>query len=202
MKFKLLIPLLLISNLSFSQIEHKLIIGGAVGYSYKDDNSSFDSNFLQCKENLFQINPSAGYFISKSIVVGLGFEYLHDKVEYDNNLLYSSLENGFSIAPFFRVYAPFGLFFHGEFDYGTTILIFDGRSIAGATGYSNTSESYNYRNILGFSVGTGYSIRLNDNIGLEPSVRYLYGKFNEEDSENDFTRRGLIIFMGLVCYIN
>ena len=203
MKSRLLIPLLLICNLSFSQIDHKLLVGGAIGYRYTDDNSSIKtSNFIQCKENLFQLNPSIGYFISKSIVAGLGFQYLHDKITYDNYIYYSSLENGFSIAPFLRVYAPFGLFFHGELDYGTTTLTFNGRAIAGSTGFMDTSESYDYRNIIGFSAGVGYSIKLNDNFGIEPSIRYLGGKFNEKDSKNDFTRRGLVMNIGLVCFIN
>ena len=203
MKFKLLIPLLLICNLSFSQIEHKLLIGGSIGFRYTDDNSNIEtSNFIQCQENLLQLNPAVGYFISKSIVVGLGFEYLHDKTKYDNYIFYSSLENGFSIAPFLRFYAPFGLFFHGEFDYGTSRLSFSGRTIPGSTGFIDTSESYNYRNIIGFSAGVGYSIKLNDNFSIEPSVRYFGGKFNEKDSKNDFTRKGLVMNIGLVCFIN
>jgi long-subunit fatty acid transport protein len=203
MKFKLLIPLLLISNLSFSQIEHKLLIGGAIGYRYTDDNSSIETvNFIQCQENLLQLNPVVGYFISKNFVVGLGFEYLYDKTKYDNYIFYSSLENGFSIAPFLRLYAPFGLFFHGELDYGTSRLSFSARTIPGSTGFIDTSESYNYRNIIGFSAGLGYSININDNFGIEPSIRYLGGKFNEKDSKNDFNRTGLLMTIGLVCFIN
>jgi len=106
------------------------------------------------------------------------------------------------MGPFIRFYAPFGLFVHGEFDYGTTKLTFSGRTIPGSNSFIDTSESYNYRSIIGFSAGIGYSIRIKDNLGIEPTIRYLWGKFNEKDSKNDFNRNGLIITIGFVCFIN
>jgi hypothetical protein len=202
MKIKLLLPFLLICNLSFSQKEHNFLIGGGLGYRYTDDNSSIKtSNFIQSQENLLQIDPAFGYFITKSLVVGIGVEYLYDKIKYDNYLYYNTLENDLSIAPFLRFYTPFGLFLHAEFDYGISRLTFNGRPIAGSTGFIDPSDAYYYHKIIGFSAGLGYSIKVNDFFSIEPSIRYLGSKFNENDTKNDFNRRGLLMNIGMVCFI-
>jgi len=202
MKILFLIPMVLISNLVFSQKEYNFLISGTIGYRYTDDNSEIESsNFIQSQENLLQLNPAFGYFITKAIVAGIGFEYLYDKIKYDNYLYYNSMNKGFAVAPFARLYAPFGLFIHGEFDYGSSKLYLTGRAIPGPTGYISTSESYQYNKVIGFSVGIGYSIKVNEIIGIEPSIRYIGGKFNEKNPENDFTRKGLLMNIGMVCFI-
>lgn len=202
MKIRVFIPLLLICNLTLSQNKHNFLIGGGIGFRYTDDNSSLEtSNSIQSQENLLQLNPAAGYFITKSFVVGIGFEYIYDKTKYDNYIYYSYRENGFSIAPFVRVYAPFGLFLHGEFDYGNSKSFLNGRAIPGPTGFISTSNSYFYNKVIGFSAGIGYTIKVNELFGIEPSIRYIGGKFNEKNPKNNFSRSGLIINIGMVCFI-
>ncbi len=201
MKLRLFILSLLICDISFSQDVHQFLIGGGFGYQYNDDNSTIESsNFFGSTGNLLQLNPAAGYFITKNIVAGIGLEYLLDNTKYNNYIYYSTLEKSFLIAPFIRFYAPFGLFLHAEFDYGTSKISSKGRSIPGTTGFINTSYGY-FHKITGFSAGLGYSVKLNENFGIEPSIRYLGGKFNEKDSKNDFTRKGILMNIGIVCYI-
>jgi hypothetical protein len=201
MKIRLFILSLLIYDISFSQNVHQFLIGGELGYQYKDDNSTIESsNFFGSTENILQLNPTVGYFITKNIVTGIGLEYLLDNTKYKNYIYYSSLEKGFIIAPFIRFYAPFGLFLHAEFDYGTSKISSNGRAIPGATGFVVSSYEY-FHKIIGFSAGLGYSIKLSENLGIEPSIKYLGGKYNEKDSKNDFTRKGLLMNIGIVCYI-
>jgi hypothetical protein len=202
MKFKIFVLLLLICNITLSQNKHNFLIDGGFGFRYTSDNSSVTGyNFLQNEEYLLQINPAAGYFVTKSLVVGIGFEYNYDKTNYSNYIYYSNRENSFAIAPFIRIYAPFGLFIQGEFDYGNSKSILKGRPIPGSTGYFTTSASYEYNKVIGFSTGIGYTIKVNEVLGIEPSIRYLGGKFNEKDAKNNFTRKGLIINIGMVCFI-
>jgi hypothetical protein len=189
MKIKLLLPFMLICNLAFSQTEPRFLIGGGLGYSYSDDHASITTtNFIQNRESLLQLNPAIGYFITKSLVAGIGVEYLYDKINYDNYVYYNTLENDLSIAPFLRFYTPFGLFLHAEFDYGTSKLTFNGRSVAGPSGF------------IDLSAGLGYSIKVNDFVSIEPSVRYLGSKFIEKDPKNDFNRKGLLVNIGIVCF--
>jgi hypothetical protein len=202
MKVKLLLPLMLICNLSFSQTESRFLIGGGLGYSYSDDHGSIaTTNFIQNRESLLQFNPAVGYFIIKGLVAGIGIEYLYDKINYDNYVYYNTLENDLSIAPFVRFYTPFGLFLHAEFDYGTSKLTFNGRSVPGPSGYIDLSDAYHYNKIIGFSAGLGYSIKVNDFLSIEPSVRYLGSKFIELDPRNNFNRKGLLVNIGMVCFL-
>jgi Autotransporter beta-domain len=201
MKTKFIIALLFICNLAFPQKDYNFLIEGGIGYRFSDDNSGIEkSNFIQKQEHLLQLNPVLGYFFSKNIVAGLGFEYLYDNIKYDNYSYYKAVENDFSIVPFLRFYTKFGLFLHTEFDYGISKLSFYGRTVPGPTGFIDPSEYYHFK-IIGFSAGIGYSIKLNDYLGIEPSIRYIGGKYNENDVKNDFSRKGLLMNIGMVYFI-
>ena len=203
MKFRIFILLLLISNIALSQNKQNFLLGGGLGFRYTRDNSSLESsNSHRNEEYLLQVNPAAGYFITKILVAGIGFEYSYDKTNYVNYVYYSYSENGFSIAPFIRLYAPFGLFIHGEFDFGNSKSFLNGRPIPGTTGYSSTSARFNYNKVIGFSTGIGYRIKVNEVLGIEPSIRYISSKFNEKDPKNNFSRKGLIVDIGMVYFLN
>jgi len=202
MKLKLFVLLLFMCNITFSQNKHNFLLGGGLGFRYTSDNSSLESyNSHHNQEYLLQVNPAAGYFITKNLVVGIGVEYSYDKTNYINYVYYSYRENGFSLAPFVRLYTPFGLFIHGEFDYGNSKSLLNGRPIPGTTGFSTTSARYDYNKVIGFSTGIGYRIKVNEVLGIEPSIRYISSKFNEKDPKNDFSRKGLLIDIGMVYFI-
>jgi hypothetical protein len=202
MKTKVIISLLLICNLANGQTKHDFLVGGSLGYTYKDDNSSLTtSNFLQSQEHLVQLSPAAGYFITNWLVAGVGIEYQYDYTKFDNYVYYNSKETSFAIAPFVRLYAPFGLFIHAEFDFGNSKMIFKGNPIAGGTGFIDPSLNYTYKNTIGYSAGIGYIIKLKDFIGIEPSLRYFGGKFKETKPENSFNRQGVLMNIGLVYFI-
>jgi hypothetical protein len=185
----------------FAQKDHNFLVGGGIGYRYSDDNSGITkSNFIQKQEHLLQLDPTFGYFFTKNIVAGLAVEYFYDNINYDNYSYYKAVENDLSIAPFIRFYTRFGLFFHAEFDYGISKLTFKGRPLPAQTGFIDLSESYNFK-ITGYSLGIGYSVKVNEYLGIEPSVRYIGGKFNENDSNNDFNRKGLMTNIGLVYFL-
>ena len=198
MKTKCLIVLLFICNLLVAQKDYNFLIGGGIGYRFSDDNTGMENfSYFQKQEHILQLNPTLGYFFSKNIVAGLGVEYIYDNIKYDYYSYYKAVENDLSLAPFLRFYTKFGLFFHTEFDYGISKLSFKGRPIAGQTGYISSSEYYKF-NIIGFSAGIGYSVKVNEYIGIEPSIRYIGGYFNENDTKNDFSRKALLINIGMV----
>jgi hypothetical protein len=202
MKTKTIFFLLLICNLANAQSKRSFLIGGAMGYQYSDDNSKIETiNSIQYQEHLIQLNPAAGYFITNWLVAGIGVEYLYDNVKYDNYIYYYSKESGFSIAPFIRFYSPFGLFLHAEFDYGLAKSTYKGRSFPGPTGFIGASDYHSNKNVLGYSAGIGYTIKIKDFFGIEPSVRYISGNFNDKDSEGDFNRKGVLLNIGLVCFL-
>ena len=163
MKNKVIISLLLICNFANAQTKHDFLVGGSLGYTYKDDNSSLTtSNFLQSQEHLVQLSPAAGYFFTNWFVAGVGIEYQYDYTKFDNYVYFNSKETSFAIAPFVRLYAPFGLFIHAEFDFGNSKMIYKVNLIAGGTGFIDPSLNYTYKNTIGYSVGIGYIIKLKD----------------------------------------
>ena len=202
MKIKVILSLLIICSIASAQNKPQFLLGGSLGYRYADDYSSLtDPNFIQSQEHLILLNPVAGYFITDWFVAGIGFEYLYNYTEFDNYVYYYSKETGFSIAPFIRTYTPFGLFIQAEISYGNSKINFDGRPIPGPTGFSYTSINYSYNKVLGYSVGIGYNIKLNEYVGIEPAVKYLGVRFKEKDQDNNFNRRGILFNIGLVCFI-
>jgi len=92
------------------------------------------------------------------------------------------------------------LFLHSEFDYGLSKQSFKGRTIPGSTGFIDLSGYYYFR-IIGFSAGIGYSIHLTESLGIEPSIRYLGVKFNENNAKNDFNRKGLLMNIGMIYFL-
>lgn len=202
MKFRVCILLLLICNLAFSQTKNDFLVGGELGFRYTSDYSGIEGyNALSNEEYLLQVNPVAGYFITNYLAAGIGFEYLYDRTNYGNYVYYYSRENGFSITPFVRLIAPFGFFIQGEFDYGKSRSYLKGRPVSGATGYSVSSSRFFYNKVIGFAAGIGYTIKVNEVLGIEPSVKYLGIRFNEKDPKNDISRKGLIASIGMVYYI-
>ena len=94
MKTKCLIVLLFICNSILAQKDYNFLIGGGIGYRFSDDNSGITkSNFIQKQEHILQLNPKLGYFFTKNIIVGLGFEYFYDNIKYDYYSYYKDVEN-------------------------------------------------------------------------------------------------------------
>jgi hypothetical protein len=201
MKTKAIIFMLLFCNLINAQNSKSFLIGGAIGYRYSDDNSKIETaNSIDYREHLIQLKPAAGYFITNWLVAGLGFEYYYDDIKYDDYFYYTTKETGFSIDPFIRLYAPFGLFLHTEFDYGLAKSKYEGESIAGPTGFISTNFAADL-DLIGYSIGLGYTIKIKESIGIETSVRYLNGRFDDKDDKYDFNRKGILLNIGMVCYL-
>lgn len=200
-KALLIIGLQFLCTLLTAQKEYNFLISGSLGYRYSSDESDITAApSIENQEHLVQANPSIGYFITNNIAIGLGIEYQYDNIEYDNYIYTKSIGHDFAVGPFLRYYTGFGLFAETAFGYGSSVINLQGEPIATPTGYYGGPIKLNYK-IIGYSAGIGYSIRLNSNLRIEPLIKYLRIKY-DEDSENDkdYKRKGLLVNIGFAYY--
>jgi len=197
----LIIGLQFLCTLLIAQKEYNFMISGSLGYRYSTDKSDITAApSIEKQEHLIQANPSIGYFITNRIAIGIGIEYQYDYIKYDKYLYTKSIGNEFAISPFVRYYTGFGLFAVAEFGYGSSIINLIGDPIPTQTGFIGGPIKLNYR-IIGYSAGIGYSVRLNSNLRIEPMIKYINIKYNE-DSENDkdYKSKGLLLNIGFAYY--
>ena len=197
----LLIGLQFLCTLLLAQKEYNFLISGSLGYRYSSDKSDITAApSIEKQEHLIQAIPSIGYFITDRIAIGLGIEYQYDNIKYNNYLYTKTIGHDFAIGPFLRYYTGFGLFAEAEFGYGSSLINLIGDPIPTPTGYSGGPIKLNYK-IVGFSAGIGYSVRLNSNLRIEPVIKYINIKY-DEDSENDkdYKRKGLLLNIGFAYY--
>ena len=64
-------------------------------------------------------------------------------------------------------------------------------------------SSVSSENVLGWSVGVGYALFLNDNLGLEPVVKYGSIKNTNDTASGLFDKTtNISVVVGLLYYIN
>lgn len=142
------------------------VIGGGVGFNTE---SVKDSDL---KSTGFNIMPSAGYFVSDNIAVGLGLGYQWNKNEYDSDANVTERTNSsFAVAPFGRWYSANG-----------PVRLFGQLSVPMSWGNQKvndekTAETANY----GVELAPGIAYFPTSKIGLEFKVRGLY--FNSQSSD-------------------
>ncbi len=76
----LIISLQFLCTLLIAQKEYNFLISGSLGYRYSSDKSEITAApSIENQEHLIQTNPSFGYFITKRLAMGIGFERKHNK---------------------------------------------------------------------------------------------------------------------------
>ena len=104
----------------------------------------------------------------------------------------SSLTTSFIIGPMTRIYHSTGLF--GELSVGFGI------QKDKFTGYGPVyDDKYNQ---FAWALGGGYAIFLNDNVALEPMIRYSFDHIKDDVAPNDKTKTGAFeIMIGFNIYL-
>gem|GEM_PF-5381628 len=197
----LIISLQFLCTLLIAQKEYNFLISGSLGYRYSSDKSEITAApSIENQEHLIQANPSFGYFIAKRIAIGIGIEYQYDYIKYDKHIYTKSIGNEIALSPFLRYYTGFGLFAIAEFGCGRSIINLIGNPIPTQIGFWGGPKKISYK-IAGYSAGIGYSVGLNSNLRIEPLIKYINIKYNENsENDKDFKRKGLLLNIGFAYY--
>ncbi|TYR36486.1 porin family protein [Sphingobacterium phlebotomi] len=148
----------------------KFVVGGGLGF---DTESVKDTDV---KYNSFNIMPSAGYFVSDNIAVGVGLGYQWNKSEYDAEAsITEQAKSSFTVAPFGRWYSANG-----------PVRFFGQLSVPMSWGNQKvndekTADISNY----GVELAPGIAYFPTSKIGLEFKVRGLYYNARTSDPVGD-----------------
>lgn len=105
-KFTLaLLPLFFLSLTAWAQLEKgNKVLGGSFNYSSVTDKSKAYGNVEST--NVFQFNPSFGYFVKDNLVVGLGLGFYGSKSTEDNGIVVDYSNNSFGVGPYIQKFFP------------------------------------------------------------------------------------------------
>lgn len=145
------------------------------GSDFSFVSSKFDSEQDESASDM-NLNVSAGYFVMDNLSVGLGLGYGSSKEAGADDAVSS-----FVVGPMVRYYLPMKVF--GQLSYQI------GSVSAGGEKLYSTGD---------LGIGVGYAAFLNDNISIEPMVRYdmTSAKPDEGDSVSG-SAFGLFINFGI-----
>lgn len=159
-----------LATTAFSQFLKKgSIIGGGSFQFQTSKYKDFDS-----KGHTLSIMPWAGYLVIDNLVVGTSLEFINTG---STSLGSKSSSNGIYLGPMVRYYLDQGIFFMGQYTFGST---------KAKNEFNNTTTKFKssiYR------VGVGYAVRITDTVLFEPTIGY-YGVSNDS---NDY---GGLFFSG------
>lgn len=148
------------------------IVGGSVGsLGYSFEGETFNINVM----------PSAGYFVSDGIAIGLTAGAGLQTVKGDGDNVWN-----YKVAPFVRYYFPEGASSTGRF-FGQGDI---GISGASAGSYSDTSFAY--------GLNAGYAHFITRSVALEVMAGYNYSK---SDIATAKAQTGLGVSVGFQIYI-
>lgn len=130
-------------------------------------------------------NPKIGFFITDGFAIGLDAD-INNTVSRDRQDNVKSTSSYFTIGPYARYYFPVNLFLEG------------GAGIGNGKNFYGYGESKVFR----YSVGAGFAAFLNDNIALEPMIRYSVLNFTRSNNNDYRTKNGgLEIALGFQIYL-
>lgn len=147
----------------------KFIVGGGLGFDTESVKDADD------KTTSFNIMPSAGYFVSDNIAVGLGLGYQWNKVEDGTD---EATTGVFAVAPFGRWYSANGpVRFFGQLSVpmGWGNLKENGDKVGNVSSY-------------GVELAPGIAYFPTSKIGLEFKVRGLYYNSRTSDPVSDLPK--------------
>lgn len=173
-------------------------LGGTFGFDFSDSKTTG----LDTKTTSLSIAFITGYNITNNIATGVDFEYNITNTNFDEDQLVDYSNNSeFLIAPFFRYYIISDLFAQTQVNIGymnseVKTYYFDLLSMETISDISK----YTYFT-YGYGLGIGYNIKLNENVSLEPMIRYLANKYKDKESNNDFNQSSFYFNIGLIVIL-
>ena len=186
--------LLLSAVLTFAQTQQgNFLLGGGFSGSlgnrkvetYNQSNNT--TTVIKSRSATLVFNPQLGFFIVNGFALGLDADIRNNSLRNrDNDIRATS--SSFTIGPFVRYYFPINVFLDGRAGLGT--------------GKGAELAVYNESRIFGYSVGVGYAAFLNDNVALEPIIRYRGANYTNKANDNFRTTNGNLEFaIGLQIYL-
>lgn len=188
-KTLLLLFALALVNLSFAQFNKgRMLAGGSVGFSsITEKTKSGPTTTTIGTQTTLSFAPSFGYFVIDNLAVGASVYYNNITFKYDGGGKDKS--NEFTFAPFARYYFGPGIFGQGSFGLGS------GKDVP-VTGNTTTYG------ITLWSLGVGYAYFLNDNVAIEPLIKYQgqTDKYDGTGSPKDINN-GIAFSIGVQAYL-
>lgn len=161
----------------------RFLVGGSLGVDFGREYSEFRSQnvIVRTTQNYteFSFNPTVGYFFTDALALGLAVDVFTRSVEGNH----ASTIVG--VGPFARYYLPINLFFEGYF------------GLASRRGGNNRADTG-----LGYSLGVGYALFLNDHVALEPALRFRgYALTDGDNRDLNNGRFGTLLSIGFQIYL-
>jgi len=188
-KLKMIITLLTVmictGNVMAQFNKGRMLVGGTASFSSlttKDD--AYNSNITN---DMFTLTPQAGYFVIDNLAVGLDASFgLGKSTTSSGTTKYTYILAG----PFVRYYLKPGIFFQGEYQFGSEKYTISFPPYLNQTGTETLSA---------WALSLGYALFLNEHVAIEPMVSYKSSIAKETDYKG--TNAGIAIGVGLQIYL-
>lgn len=176
-----------ISTAGFSQfIKQGSIIGGG-SFQFSTEKVK-DSEF---KGSSFSLMPWAGYLVIDNLVVGADLLVSTSTAESGAPSNFNTKDNSILFGPLVRYYLDQGLFFHGQFNVGSSKSTFE------STGFTSTDEF----GLSQYRLGVGYAARISDTVLFEPMIGYYSQTQKDKSDDSKSTIGGLFIMGGFTIIL-
>ena len=157
----------------------------AVVSKYKSDGTTVTNG----RQTSFSLAPQFGYFVIDNLAVGAALDLGLSKYKSEDGD-YESTSTSIEFQPMVRYYLPQGIFFQGQFGFGT-----------GKDKVDNGNTEDDKYNITSWGLSAGYAYFLADNVAIEPQLGYGGTGYKDKDSSGKSIVNGLFIRIGLQVYL-
>lgn len=201
MKIKFIIPSLLVTFCSYSQLDKKTwLVGGTASFnSYKQDVSFTVQNtgeYVKISDDVkeFELSPKIGLFIIDKLAVGLSSSFASKK-HLGNTVEHYSKSYRFSAGPFVRYYflkkeKPFNILTEANYEFGNLKYL---------SSYSDDNEK---GSINKFSFLAGPELFFNSAVGMEVLVGYkMYNNKKDNPNKTSAVQDGFQVSIGFQIHL-
>ncbi|HCT30809.1 MAG TPA: hypothetical protein DIW31_08750 [Bacteroidales bacterium] len=189
-------------NLFSQEKQKKYLIGGSVGFSFKNEESEMDGLSTN-KYNQFAsyLSPTFGYFVNNNLAIGLELTYSISRINYKESGMDYYNNERILASPFIRYYVTQYLFLKGQGYFGKAKTKYKATFFEPIEGIEATEIIKNESKTLGFSVGMGGSVKVAENIFLEPMVSYIHLRDKSDSYVSKSIENEVVFSLGLTIII-
>jgi len=191
----IILALAMISSGAFAQFNKgRYLVGGSFGITALTNKSKANSTTTtNYHDTGFSLAPNAGYFIIDNLAVGAGLGLSTFSTKFTGNNAGKNNTTSISLSPFVRYYLSQGIFFQGQFGFGSL----KDKTKDGATNTTTTTK-YSTSN---WSLGAGYAYFLNDYVAVEPTIGWQSNTVGRNNPDTKSINTGLFIRVGFQVYL-
>jgi len=181
----LLIVMICTGNLMAQFNKGRMLVGGTASFSsLTTKDAAYSSDITN---DMFTLTPQAGYFIVDNLAVGLDASFGSGKSTTSSG---TTKFTYILAGPFIRYYLKPGIFFQGEYQFGSEKLTINIPS------YLNQTVT---ETLSAWALSAGYALFLNEHVAIEPMVSYKSTIAKETDYKG--TNAGIVVGVGLQIYL-